>query len=85
MNDAREFTAFEHILKKFCFPGWKVKNEKSDLDGAREISAFLTYFKENHTVVIGKKYNKRAIPRNLFIKYALYSYLSIIAKIYYVP
>ena len=44
MNDAREFTAFEHILKKFCFPGWKVKNEKSDLDDAQEISAFLTYF-----------------------------------------
>ena len=31
----------------------KVENEKSDIDDAREISAFLTYFKEHHTVVLG--------------------------------
>ena len=28
--------------------------QKSDLDDAREISAFLTYFKDNHTVVFGE-------------------------------
>ena len=33
----------------------KVENEKRDLGDAREISAFITYFKENHTVVIGNK------------------------------
>ena len=31
----------------------KFENEKSDLDDAREISAFLKYFKENQTVVLG--------------------------------
>ena len=51
IDDAREITAFEHILKKFGHPGlesWK----KSDHDDVREISAFLIYFKEKHTVVI---------------------------------
>ena len=54
--DAREITAFEHILKKFVTLVSKVENENSDLDDAREISAFLTYFKENHTVAIGNKH-----------------------------
>ena len=45
IDDAREITAFEHILKNLVTLVWKVENEKSDLDDAREISAFLTYFK----------------------------------------
>ena len=43
--DAREITAFEHILKKFGQLDWKVANkQQTGLDDAREITAFLNIF-----------------------------------------
>ena len=35
--------------------------QQSDLDDAREITTFWTYFRENHTVVIGNKHQLQYI------------------------
>ena len=71
IDDVREITTFEHILKKFGHPTLEIwKWKESYLDDAREISAFLTYyFKEHHTVVIGNKHQDHSTEPFFLYKY----------------
>ena len=55
--------------------------QQSDLDDARELTAFWTYFKENHTVVIGNKHKLHWDSSQKWLKYARNA--GIYAKLYY--